>query len=83
MSNGDDDNGMSAQVTRSEILPDVEAMIFARLFGSGRWLPDMETAAVLDRRLEQMGLQERVPGDGETCTPCYAPTPLNWKFCGA
>ena len=31
----------------------------------GRWLADWETAAILSRRLEQMGLEERVPGDRE------------------
>ena len=59
-------------MTRSEILAEVEAMIFARLFGKGRWLADMETAAILERRLEQMGLEERVPGDRET----WRSTPL-------
>jgi hypothetical protein len=57
---------------RSEILTEVEAMIFARLFGRGRWLADRETAAILSRRLEQMGLEERVSGDRET----WRSTPL-------
>ena len=39
-------------MTRSEILTEVEAMIFARLFGRGRWLADRETAAILGRKLE-------------------------------
>ena len=47
-------------MTRSEILTEVEAMIFARLFGKGRWLADRETAAILGRKLEQMALEERV-----------------------
>ena len=56
--------GMSEwPTTRSEILTEVEAMIFARLFGRGRWLADRETAAILGRKLEQMALEERVPGD--------------------
>ena len=59
-------------MTRSEILTEVEAMIFARLFGKGRWLADRETAAILGRKLEQMGLEERVPGDRET----WRSTPL-------
>ena len=59
-------------MTRSEILTEVEAMIFARLFGRGRWLADRETAAILSRRLEQMGLEERVSGDRET----WRSTPL-------
>jgi hypothetical protein len=53
-------------MSRSEILAEVEAMIFARLFGSGPWLADRESAVVLSRRLEQLGLEERVPGTSNT-----------------
>src|SRR4051794_40677188 len=53
-------------ITRSEILAEVEAMIFARLFGGHRWVADMESAPILRRRLEEMGLQEQVPGEKET-----------------
>src|SRR3977135_4156958 len=53
-------------MTRSEILAEVEAMVFARLFGRRRWLADRESAAILSRRLEQMGLEERVPRDSDT-----------------
>jgi hypothetical protein len=53
-------------MSRSEILAEVEAMIFARLFGSGPWLADRESAVVLSRRLEQLGLEERVPDTSDT-----------------
>jgi hypothetical protein len=53
-------------MTRSQILAEVEAMIFARLFGGHRWLADRDSAPILGRRLEQMGLQERIPGEKET-----------------
>src|SRR6476620_5250396 len=53
-------------MTRSEILAEIEAMIFARLFGRDGWLADRESAPVLSKRLEQMGLEERVPAEKET-----------------
>jgi hypothetical protein len=59
-------------MTRSEILAEIEAMIFARLFGKDRWLADKEIAPVLTKRLEQLGLEERVPADKET----WRSTPL-------
>ena len=59
-------------MTRPEILAEVEAMIFARLFGGHRWRADRECAPILDRRLKEMGLEERVPGEKET----WRSTPL-------
>ena len=41
-------------------------MAFARLFGSGPWLVDWEAGIALRRKLEQMGLKERVPGTSDT-----------------
>jgi hypothetical protein len=59
-------------MTRSEILAEIEVMIFSRLFGRDRWLADRESAPVLSRRLEHMGLEERVPADKES----WRSTPL-------
>jgi hypothetical protein len=56
-----------AAMTRSEILVEIEAMIFHRLFERDRWLPDRETSGTLCSRLEQLGLEERVPPDNEIC----------------
>jgi len=39
---------------------------FARLFGSGPWLADRESCVALQTKLEQMGLEERVPGERDT-----------------
>jgi hypothetical protein len=51
---------------RSKILAEVEAILHARLFGNGPWLIDRETGLALRRRLEQMGLEERVLGTSDT-----------------
>ena len=59
-------------MSRSKILAEMEAMVFARLFGSRPWLVDRESGVALQRRLEQMGLEERVPGTNDT----WQKTPL-------
>jgi hypothetical protein len=53
-------------MSKSKILAEVEAIVFARLFGGGPWLTDRETGVALQRRLEQLGLEERVPGTSNT-----------------
>jgi hypothetical protein len=53
-------------MSRSEIVAELEAMAFARLFGSRPWLTDWESRVALERKLEQMGLQEPVPGTSDT-----------------
>jgi hypothetical protein len=45
------------------ILTEIEALISARLFGTGPWLADKETAGLLHQRILQMGLEEPVPGE--------------------
>ena len=52
-------------MSKSKILAEVEAIVFARLFGGGPWLTDRETGLALQRRLEQLGLEERVPGTSD------------------
>jgi hypothetical protein len=54
-----------AAMSKSKILAEVEAIVFARLFGGGPWLTDRETGLALQRRLEQLGLEERVPGTSD------------------
>jgi hypothetical protein len=51
---------------KSKILAEVETIVFARLFGGGPWLTDPETAVALQKRLEHMGLEERVLGTNNT-----------------
>jgi hypothetical protein len=59
-------------MNRYKILAEVEVIVLARLFGNGPWLIDPETGVALQRRLEQMGLEERVPGT----TDMWRNTPL-------
>jgi hypothetical protein len=55
-----------APMRRSEVLTEIEAMIFHRLFEGDQSLADRETAPVLTKRLEQLGLEERVPAEKDT-----------------
>ena len=57
---------ISCAQDRSKILVEVETMVFDRLFGRGTWFADRESCAILQSRLEQMGLEERVPGRSDT-----------------
>jgi len=43
-------------------------MIDARLFGRRPWYADSETCNAINRKLDDIGLQERVPGDNNTRT---------------
>ena len=49
----------------AEILTEIEATISARLFGTGAWLADEETAGRLFQRTQQMGLEEPVSGEAD------------------
>jgi hypothetical protein len=64
-------------MTRSEILVEIDAMIFARLFGRDRWLADRETSLMLNKRLGQLGLCEPDPADKKTLRI----TPLGRELC--
>ena len=45
------------------IIANLHAMIVTRLFGGRPWLADREACDAISRKLEDLGLQERVPGD--------------------
>ena len=45
------------------VITNLHAMIVTRLFGSRPWLGDKETCNAINRKLDDFGLQERVPGD--------------------
>ena len=47
---------------RQTIAQDLHGMIFYRLFGDRPWLADYEACAALRRKLDAMGLQERISG---------------------
>jgi hypothetical protein len=53
-------------MSKSKILAEMDNMVFARLFGRGPWLADRESCVALQTKLEQMGLEERVPGERDT-----------------
>ena len=45
------------------VIKNLHTMIDARLFGVRPWLPDREDCDAIRKKLDDMGLQERVPGD--------------------
>jgi hypothetical protein len=45
---------------RRKVFLELHTMVGERLFRSSLWLADMEVCSLLARRLEQLGLQERV-----------------------
>lgn len=44
-------------------IQDLHEMMVTRLFGGRPWLADREACDALSRKLGELGLQERVPGD--------------------
>jgi hypothetical protein len=45
------------------VIQDLHALMDTRLFSGRPWLADYEACNALDRKLHEMGLAERVPGD--------------------
>ena len=45
------------------VIQDLHAMIVTRLFGGRPWLADREACDALRKKLDELGLQESVPGD--------------------
>ena len=54
---------LAPEPTKHAAVQDLHEMMFARLFGGGAWLADREACDALSRKLDELGLQERVPGD--------------------
>jgi hypothetical protein len=50
-------------INKAEIIARLDAIVTTRLFGNAKWPADRETAAVLNRILTEMGLQEELPDD--------------------
>ena len=50
-------------MTKSEVIKELQLLVHERLFGPYPWRSDRETIDALKRRLEQLGLEARVPGD--------------------
>lgn len=51
---------------KRDVIQDMHAMIDARLFGSRPWLLDQDTAEAVERKLDDLGLWERIPADVHT-----------------
>jgi hypothetical protein len=53
-------------MNRGEIIRELEAIVYVRLFGPGPWLIDRETGAALEKRILQMGLRDEAQGQRVT-----------------
>jgi hypothetical protein len=49
-------------MNRGEIIGELEAIVYVRLFGPGPWLVDRETGLSLEKRILQMGLRDEAQG---------------------
>jgi hypothetical protein len=56
-------------MTKAEIVAELEAMAWHRLFDSHQWLADRETIRAVHQKLIKMGLVERVSSDTWRNTP--------------
>jgi hypothetical protein len=53
-------------IDKRAVLLDLHVMMHFRLFGRCYWLADREACDALSRKLDDLGLQERVSGDEDT-----------------
>jgi hypothetical protein len=58
-----------SEMTKAEIVAELEAMAWNRLYNCPQWLPDMETIWTVDQKLIKMGLVERISSDTRRNTP--------------
>jgi hypothetical protein len=58
-----------AQMSKAEIVVELETMVSYRLFGCHRWLADQETSSAVHQKLIKMGLVERISSDTWQNTP--------------
>ena len=56
-------------IDKRAVIQDLHLMMDARLFGDRPWLADRESCEALDKKLDEFGLQERVPGTIDTTRP--------------
>ena len=54
------------RVGKRAVLVNLHAMMYLRLLSVGTWLADPEAYIAISRKLDELGLQERVPGDENT-----------------
>ncbi len=57
---------MNSDVSQLQLSMKLDGLVVERLFGEKAWLADSETAVALGRTLDELGLQEQVPGQGRT-----------------
>ena len=58
-----------SEVTKAEIVAELEAMAWHRLFTCRQWLAGRETAYAVNQKLIKMGLLERISSDTWQTTP--------------
>ena len=52
-----------SEMNKPEIVAELEAMAWHRLFNCRHWLADRETVRAVDQKLIQMGLREQISSD--------------------
>jgi hypothetical protein len=65
------------EMTKAEIVAELEAMAWYRLFNCHPWLADRETNYALDQKLIKMGLVEHISSDTWQNTPLGTELDLN------
>ena len=58
-----------SEMTKAEIVAELEAMAWNRLFNCRQWLADRETVWAVEQKLIKMGLVERISSDTWRNTP--------------
>jgi hypothetical protein len=58
-----------SKMNKAEIVAELEAMAWHRLFDGREWLADRETIWAVDQKLIKMGLLERISSDTWQTTP--------------
>jgi hypothetical protein len=59
---------MSKDDDMARVIADVHMMAMTRLFSSESWLPDREACGAISKKLEDLGLEERVSPDSDDMT---------------
>jgi hypothetical protein len=66
-----------SEMTKAEIVAELEAMAWNRLYNCPQWLPDRETIWAVDQKLIKMGLVERISSDTWRNTPLGTELDIN------
>jgi hypothetical protein len=60
------ENELNSDLSQLHLSMKLDRLVVDRLFGDSPWLADFESAIVLNRMLDELGLQEQVPGMANT-----------------